>query len=178
MNWRKPYLIQRLTKVIQPHPGLLTELRQFSLSSLGKKDGRITIHTKTLLDKICLFDAMESIDMHWDLVSMALAQLISIKNTYCSFTVTLVNKLDVKDELFPGSIDVHIICNTPHVAEVLAFLNKLNNNEYIDLKEDAKYLDAIYHRNDVVGWFDIENLFFFTIDINVFERLKLLFGIS
>jgi hypothetical protein len=164
----RSYLIQRLKKSMN-HPFA----NAFSFGG-GLKNGGLSEKAMTLLKNIMSFDYMGSAEFEWGAVPAAfqfLAEQAGNKNV-------IANKATDKN-----GKDIYYLCPKEYrVGTENIIFSLLDDEHKLRLKEHCGLKDSLYPRNkwdsETVGWIELDNGFMFFTDLEMYNSVCNLFGIT
>lgn len=179
---KESWLIQRLKK---PY-----EVKAFNPFVFGAGGGRLTKEAKEVLSGVFEFDYMGAAEFEFGTVPDALEQ---IYETRTEFTTDQVEfplagvKLDVWEKhhykrLTQGHGKVFVFCNRAHLAGARKLILKLaldGDGRFLKERSNLKYKfleEREGYRDNVEGWLELDNGFFFFTDETMFKKTVELFG--
>lgn len=190
MEFKTPYLIQRLKKPYeQPEPSLLVSMIEgLSGTSLPKA-------VADALRSVMRFDYMGSAEFEFGTVPAALKKTATSIESYIAGRMNLeaseIGFRKMNEGRFNPPTEnktVYYFCHKDHQNNVMETIRALAKDAFsIRLKEltyfDEALLDRIPDKRyavDVdfrpVGWFDLDNCYFFFTDEKMFRNTLALFG--
>lgn len=153
---REPYLIQRLKK-----PTNNAAINPFSFGGAGLVNGGFNKEALKLLNPIFSFDYMGAAEFEWGAVPESLKRIFDRKEEYIGLKIDLMYVICINQ-------DDYVIELTKHIKGFASGKQLSKTKEYVgaDLQ------------NDICGWLDIDNDYFFFTDKKMFNSISHLFGIK
>ena len=175
-------LIQRLHRPRIKSDSLLSKI-DFAFGG-GLLHGGLSDKVMDVLRSILQFDYMGSSEFEWGAVPKALAALVDDGERLKAFPITVVtSEMSVTIPKYTGKSitdKVYILCRPEHGTEVKARIlrwaytntqaSEYYTKEYVGLNESLRELDPgdLSHN---VGWFELDNGFFFFTDKEMWEKI-------
>ncbi len=180
-------LIQRLKKPLTPE---LDEDRKIAINSMafgGRafEGGRIPLEVMKQLVHVFRFDYMGASEFEWGSVPDALQRMFEAREHYEGFTIELPFE-DIGEKTSKAIIEdfnakVYILSHKEESAEVEKRIRAYALDERKErLKEHVGLASALRNSRpeSALGWLELNNGYFFTIDETMFKGMLALFGVS
>jgi len=175
----KSYLIQRLRKPCNSKNETLANAFAFGG---GLPNGGIPKEGMVLLKEIFSFDYMGSAEFEFGAVPKALSKIANNFENLIGFTIHAPYEYKHWDEVKcdKGIKQIHIICEKEQRDEVVKRIKNFAKKDcYGDTKEAVRLNENLAKEDDDIrGWLEIDNGYFFFSDKEMFDKTCILFDIT
>lgn len=159
-----PYLIQRLKA--SPKSGMFKD-NPFSFGG-GLKNGGLSETAMDIIRPVFSFDYMGSSEFEFGAVPECFSRIVKSTNKWTTKTVIIKN------------VPIYVTSEIDVNDEVCEIVKRLSNREF-HLKESCRLdisIESILKKEEpkIIGWVDIENDYFFTINKDTSDNMNKMFG--
>lgn len=185
MNWT--HLIQRLNKPREFLGGRIKD-NPFAFGICGASGG-LSPQAMDILRPVLSFDYMGAAEYEFGAVPRALGGIAEECADYEGFTIEIDRKNirkpweHKKGDPWKGKVEVYIFCKKADREEVERRIRIIVSGKEetgtVSLKEGIRFTDAVdpapRYKRETVGWLELDNSFFFTVDKTMFDGFVGLF---
>lgn len=169
---KKTYLIQRLRK-----PYKDTRLEMFNFGG-GFKNGGLSDEAMGIIRSIFSFDYMGAAEYEFGAVPEAFQKIGKNLKHMTTDTMTVKGK--------DGDVTIYIIAHEDWLPDIKVLINLFATDPYgkqtphikRGVHLEARINDKSEYSKDQVGWFELDNGYFFFLDEEMFQNTAKLLGVE